>query len=107
MTKILVVDNYDSFVYTLNGYVQQLGADTDVVRNDAFPESEIADRIAEYHALGIDEFVFSGYPHLEEAWWFGEGVMPILRRRGLWAPEVERAGGAARTAAFATLEGRR
>ena len=51
MTKILVVDNYDSFVYTLNGYVQQLGADTDVVRNDAFPESEIADRIAEYDGV--------------------------------------------------------
>ena len=68
---------------------------------------EVADRIAEYHALGIDEFVLSGYPHLEEAWWFGEGVMPILRRRGLWAPEVEQVGDAARTAAFATLEGRR
>ncbi len=51
MTKILVVDNYDSFVYTLNGYVQQLGAETDVVRNDAFPESEIADRIAEYDGV--------------------------------------------------------
>jgi len=47
---------------------------------------EVADRIAEYHALGIDEFVLSGYPHLEEAWWFGEGVLPILRARGLWAP---------------------
>jgi alkanesulfonate monooxygenase len=44
---------------------------------------EVADRIAEYHALGIDEFVLSGYPHLEEAWWFGEGVLPNLRRRGL------------------------
>ncbi|MCS5495357.1 anthranilate synthase component II [Curtobacterium flaccumfaciens] len=51
MTRILVVDNYDSFVYTLNGYVQQLGAETDVVRNDAFPESEIADRIAEYDGV--------------------------------------------------------
>jgi alkanesulfonate monooxygenase len=44
---------------------------------------EIADRIAEYHALGFDEFIFSGYPHLEEAYWFGEGVMPLLRARGL------------------------
>ena len=68
---------------------------------------EVADRIAEYHALGIDEFVLSGYPHLEEAWWFGEGVMPILCRRGLWAPDGERVGGSARTAAFATLEGAR
>jgi len=44
---------------------------------------EVAERIAEYHELGIDEFILSGYPHVEEAYWFGEGVMPILRRRGL------------------------
>jgi alkanesulfonate monooxygenase len=47
---------------------------------------EVADRIAEYHDLGFDEFILSGYPHLEEAYWFGEGVMPILRERGLLAP---------------------
>ena len=51
MTRVLVVDNYDSFVYTLNGYLLQLGAETDVVRNDAFPEHEIADRIAGYDAV--------------------------------------------------------
>ncbi len=51
---------------------------------------EVADRIAEYHALGFDEFILSGYPHLEEAYWFGEGVMPILRSRGL-LPPLERA----------------
>ncbi len=34
MTRILVIDNYDSFVYTLNGYLQQLGAETQVIRND-------------------------------------------------------------------------
>jgi alkanesulfonate monooxygenase len=44
---------------------------------------EVGDRIAEYHELGIDEFILSGYPHVEEAYWFGEGVMPVLRRRGL------------------------
>jgi alkanesulfonate monooxygenase len=44
---------------------------------------EVADRIAEYHAIGIDEFILSGYPHLEEAYQVGEGVMPELRRRGL------------------------
>jgi alkanesulfonate monooxygenase len=48
----------------------------------------VADRIAEYHALGLDAFILSGYPHLEEAFWFGEGVMPILRERGL-APQLE------------------
>ncbi|MGW1957546.1 LLM class flavin-dependent oxidoreductase [Streptomyces sp. NPDC001920] len=45
---------------------------------------EVAERIEEYHALGIDEFVLSGYPHLEEAYWFGEGVLPRLQARGLW-----------------------
>src|SRR5215207_5617416 len=35
MTNVLVIDNYDSFVYTLNGYLQELGAQTEVVRNDA------------------------------------------------------------------------
>jgi alkanesulfonate monooxygenase len=44
---------------------------------------EIADRIAEYHDIGFDEFIFSGQPHVEEAYWMGEGVLPILRRRGL------------------------
>ncbi|MEU6485494.1 LLM class flavin-dependent oxidoreductase [Streptomyces sp. NPDC046887] len=46
---------------------------------------EVAERIEEYHRLGIDEFVLSGYPHLEEAYWFGEGVLPLLAARGLWA----------------------
>ncbi|MBR7503128.1 anthranilate synthase component II, partial [Mycobacterium tuberculosis] len=34
MTSILVVDNYDSFVYTLVSYVRELGASADVIRND-------------------------------------------------------------------------
>ena len=46
---------------------------------------EVADRIEEYAALGIDEFILSGYPHLEEAYWFGEGVKPVLRQQGLIA----------------------
>ena len=45
---------------------------------------EVAERIVEYHRLGIDEFVLSGYPHLEEAYWFGEGVLPRLAEQGLW-----------------------
>ena len=46
---------------------------------------EVADRMAEYHELGIDDFILSGYPHLEEAYQVGEGVLPVLRRRGLLA----------------------
>ncbi|MHA6693720.1 anthranilate synthase component II [Homoserinimonas sp. A520] len=45
MTRILVVDNYDSFVYTLNGYLQQLGAETEVMRNDSFTAEEIPSRL--------------------------------------------------------------
>lgn len=33
--RILVIDNYDSFVFTIVGYLEQLGADCTVVRNDA------------------------------------------------------------------------
>ena len=42
MTRILVVDNYDSFVYTIVGYLEQLGAQCHVVRNDAVAASEAA-----------------------------------------------------------------
>ncbi len=38
----------------------------------------IADRITEYQALGIESFIFSGYPHLEEAYYFAELVFPLL-----------------------------
>jgi alkanesulfonate monooxygenase len=41
---------------------------------------EVADLITEYHALGFDEFILSGYPHLEEAYWFAEGVLPLLAK---------------------------
>ncbi|WP_431772851.1 LLM class flavin-dependent oxidoreductase [Streptomyces cucumeris] len=56
------------------------GAGTALVGSHA----EVAERIEEYRAIGIEEFVLSGYPHLEEAYWFGEGVLPLLRTRGLW-----------------------
>ena len=43
----------------------------------------VAERLKEYADLGIDHFVLSGYPHLEEAYHFGEGVRPRLAARGL------------------------
>jgi alkanesulfonate monooxygenase len=51
---------------------------------------QVADLIEEYAALGIEEFILSGYPHLEEAYWFGEGVLPELRTRGALAAPDER-----------------
>jgi para-aminobenzoate synthetase component 2 len=41
--QILVVDNYDSFVFTIVGYLEQLGAECTVVRNDAVTPAEGAD----------------------------------------------------------------
>ena len=51
MTRILVIDNYDSFVYTLNGYLLQLGAETTVLRNDAFTAAEASDLLAQYDGV--------------------------------------------------------
>jgi alkanesulfonate monooxygenase len=48
--------------------------------------TEVAERILEYHALGIDEFIMSGYPNLEETYWFGEGVLPLLKSARKWEP---------------------
>ena len=41
----------------------------------------VAARVEEYAALGIDNFILSGYPHLEEAYRFAELVFPLLSRK--------------------------
>ena len=53
MVNILVLDNYDSFVYTLNGYLQQLGAETTVMRNDAITEAELPAFLQKFDAVLI------------------------------------------------------
>lgn len=52
---ILVIDNYDSFVYNLVHYLQDLGADVVVHRNDALTASEAL-------SLGADGIVLSPGP---------------------------------------------
>lgn len=43
--------------------------------------AQVAERITQYHEeLGIDAFIFSGYPNLEETLRFGERVAPLLRQ---------------------------
>ena len=42
MARILVIDNYDSFVFNLVQYLQQLGAECTVVRNEEVEASEAA-----------------------------------------------------------------
>jgi len=56
------------------------GAGTAIVGS----HEEVADRVEEYADLGIEELVLSAYPHLEGAYHVGEGVLPVLERRGLW-----------------------
>jgi len=45
--KLLVIDNYDSFTYNLVQYLGELGATSDVVRNDAITVEEVGRRGAE------------------------------------------------------------
>lgn len=63
------------------------GAGTALVGNP----QQVADRIQEYAALGLEYFILSGYPHLDEAHRFAELVFPLLPldvREKLTAPTL-------------------
>ena len=71
--KLLVIDNYDSFTYNLVQYLGELGASSDVVRNDAIPVEEVGRR-------GADAIVISPGPCTpNEA---GISVPTVLRYAG-------------------------
>lgn len=57
------------------------------------PET-VAARIEEYRALGVDTFVLSGYPHLEEAYRVAELLFPLLPGKGRVTAEGAFTGGA-------------
>ena len=44
MTRVLVIDNYDSFTYNLVQYLGELGAELEVVRNDATEAGDLLER---------------------------------------------------------------
>ena len=77
--KALVIDNYDSFTYNLVQYLGELGADTDVVRNDVATVDELL-------ARGADRLVISPGPctpaeagiSVEAARRFPEAGVPTL-----------------------------
>lgn len=48
--------------------------------------ARVAERIEEYHQLGVDSFILSGFPHLEEAIHVGAQVLPLLRNIGTAQP---------------------
>ena len=59
MTRILVIDNYDSFVYNLVQYLAQLGAEVEVRRNDAVKPDELP-------SLNVDGVLISPGPGTPE-----------------------------------------
>ena len=77
--KALVIDNYDSFTYNLVQYLGEIGADTDVVRNDVATANELL-------ARGADRLVISPGPctpaeagiSVEAARSFPEAGVPTL-----------------------------
>ena len=79
--KVLVIDNYDSFTYNLVQYLGELGADVDVVRNDAVGVDELLGR-------GAERLVISPGPctpadagmSIEAARAFPEAGIPTLGR---------------------------
>ncbi|MGO4384338.1 aminodeoxychorismate/anthranilate synthase component II [Specibacter sp. RAF43] len=79
--RILVIDNYDSFVYTLVGYLQQLGAETTVVRNDDVTLAEAVELAAARDGVLISPG--PGTPAeagvcIELIRWCGEHAKPML-----------------------------
>ena len=81
MTRILVIDNYDSFVFTLVGYIQQLGAETTVIRNDEY-DLETVIKLAEEHD-GVLVSPGPGAPaeagvNIDTIRWAAEAKKPLL-----------------------------
>ena len=58
MTKVLMIDNYDSFTWNIVQYLGELGAEVDVVRNDEITVAQIGERIA----AGVTRLVVSPGP---------------------------------------------
>ncbi|MDR1063498.1 MAG: FMNH2-dependent alkanesulfonate monooxygenase [Azoarcus sp.] len=54
----------------------------------------VAERLQEYVDLGIDRFVLSGYPHLEESIRFAELVFPLLGKKAVNETARAQTGGA-------------
>jgi para-aminobenzoate synthetase component 2 len=76
VTRILVVDNYDSFVFNLVQYLQQLGAECIVRRNDAVTTDEVDE-------FGIDGLLLSPGPGVPRNAGVSEEMIRFAAGRGL------------------------
>ena len=76
MTRILVIDNYDSFVYNLVQYLAQLGAGSVVRRND-----EVG--LGELDGLAVDGVLVSPGPGVPEAAGVSVPIVTACAERGL------------------------
>jgi len=77
------------------------GAGTSLVGDAA----TVAERLQEYADLGVDTFVLSGYPHLEEAIRFAELVFPLLGKNAVTLRDRAQTGGAFDIRAAASAPG--
>ncbi|MFJ4223511.1 anthranilate synthase component II [Microbacterium sp. NPDC089695] len=53
MTRVLVVDNHDSFVHTLVGYLRELGADVEMIEADAVDVAALDEVLTEVDAVMV------------------------------------------------------
>jgi anthranilate synthase/aminodeoxychorismate synthase-like glutamine amidotransferase len=74
--RVLIVDNYDSFTYNLVQYLGELGAELDVVRNDAVSVDELVDR-------GADRAVVSPGPCTPDEAGVSLEAIPALASAGV------------------------
>jgi len=78
VTRILVVDNYDSFVFNLVQYLQQLGAECIVRRNDEVTTAEVAELDVQGILLSPGPGIPADAGITEELVRWCAGRMPVL-----------------------------
>lgn len=74
--RVLVIDNYDSFVFNLVQYLGELGAEVEVVRNDA---TDVEDLLAG----GFDRLVVSPGPCTPDEAGVSLEIIPVFARAGI------------------------
>ena len=79
--SILVIDNYDSFTFNLVHYLTEMGADVEVVRNDAISAREA---LALERSLPIDAYDDARFETKSAKEWLSSGTVVRGELRGVW-----------------------